>query len=63
MAWGSVADWAIVPLQDLLNLPTEARMNYPGRPDGNWRWRVTTGQVTPELVARLGDLTAIYGRR
>jgi 4-alpha-glucanotransferase len=63
VAWSSVADYAIVPLQDLLCLPTEARMNYPGRPAGNWHWRFTTGQVTPELVVRLGDLTGLYSRR
>jgi 4-alpha-glucanotransferase len=63
VAWSSVAAYAIVPLQDLLCLGTEARMNYPGRPADNWRWRFTTGQVTPELVVRLGDLTALYSRR
>jgi 4-alpha-glucanotransferase len=62
VAWASVAAYAITPLQDLLSLPTEARMNYPGRPAGNWRWRFTTGEVTPELIARLGDLTAMYSR-
>jgi 4-alpha-glucanotransferase len=41
MAWSSVATLAIAPLQDLLNLGKEARMNVPGRTDGNWRWRCT----------------------
>jgi 4-alpha-glucanotransferase len=63
VAWGSVADRALAPLQDLLSLPTSARMNYPGRPAGNWVWRFTTGQVTPALIDRLGDLTALYSRR
>jgi 4-alpha-glucanotransferase len=62
LAWSSIADLAIVPLQDILSLPTEMRMNYPGRPAGNWRWRFTTGQLTPALVARLADWTALYGR-
>jgi 4-alpha-glucanotransferase len=63
VAWASVADYALVPLQDLLSLPTTARMNFPGRPAGNWTWRFTTGQVTPELIGRLADLTALYSRR
>lgn len=62
VAWASVADYALVPLQDLLGLGTEARMNYPGRPEGNWRWRVQTGQVTSILVDALADLTAMYSR-
>jgi 4-alpha-glucanotransferase len=62
-AWSSVADYAVAPLQDLLRLPTAARMNFPGRPAGNWTWRFTTGQVTPALVDRLGDLTGLYSRR
>jgi hypothetical protein len=40
LAWSSPAAPAIAPLQDLLNLGSEARMNVPGRADGNWRWRV-----------------------
>jgi 4-alpha-glucanotransferase len=63
VAWGSVADYAIAPLQDLLRLPTEARMNFPGKPAGNWTWRFTTGQVTPALLDRLGDMTELYSRR
>src|SRR5262249_4522143 len=43
LAWASVADYAIVPLQDLLDLSTEARMNTPGRPAGNWTWRCQDG--------------------
>jgi 4-alpha-glucanotransferase len=38
-------------------------MNYPGKPAGNWTWRFVTGQVTPALMDRLGDLTALYSRR
>jgi 4-alpha-glucanotransferase len=63
VAWSSVADYALTPLQDLLSLPTSARMNYPGKPAGNWTWRFVTGQVTPALMDRLGDLTALYSRR
>jgi 4-alpha-glucanotransferase len=41
LAWSSIAALAIAPLQDLLNLGKEARMNVPGRAAGNWRWRAT----------------------
>lgn len=63
IGFASVADYALVPLQDLLSLPTEARMNYPGRPANNWTWRFTTGQVHQGIIDRLGDLTALYSRR
>jgi len=58
----SVADTFIVPAQDLLSLGSEARMNYPGRGEGNWRWRLQPGQLTPDVWERLRDLTATYGR-
>ena len=61
-AWSSVADFAIAPLQDVLNLDTRARMNSPGRPTGNWSWRFTTDQITPWVLDRLGEMTHIYGR-
>jgi 4-alpha-glucanotransferase len=63
VAWGSVADYALVPLQDLLSLGTEARMNYPGKAEKNWAWRFTTGQVHQGIVERLADLTSLYSRR
>ena len=62
LAWASVADLALAPLQDVLSLGTEARMNLPGRPAGNWAWRFRAGAVTPVLVARLAELTALYAR-
>ncbi|MCG6927937.1 MAG: 4-alpha-glucanotransferase [Acidobacteria bacterium] len=58
----SVADTVIVPLQDLLGLGSDARMNLPGRPDGNWRWRYAAPDLTPELRQRLRKLTAVSGR-
>jgi 4-alpha-glucanotransferase len=61
-ALASVADIAIVPVQDLLGLGSEARMNLPGRPAGNWKWRLTSGQLTPALALRLGELALIYER-
>jgi 4-alpha-glucanotransferase len=53
---------ALVPVQDLLGLGSEARMNTPSLAAGNWAWRVTTGQLTGELAHWLGDLAYVYGR-
>jgi 4-alpha-glucanotransferase len=61
-AWSSVADYALAPLQDLLDLGSEARMNLPGRPSGNWSWRYTQSQLTQIILERLGDMTELYGR-
>ena len=61
-AWASVADFAIAPLQDVLNLGTEARMNFPGKPQGNWAWRFEADQLKPWILDRLANLTEIYGR-
>ncbi len=56
-AWASRAALAIAPLQDVLDLGTEARMNLPGTDSGNWRWRYTAGDLTPELAGRLRAVT------
>jgi 4-alpha-glucanotransferase len=61
-AWSSVADYAITPLQDVLGLGSEARMNFPGRSTGNWSWRFTEAILTPGVLERLGEMTALYGR-
>ena len=58
----SVANTAIVPLQDLLGLGTEARMNLPNSTEGNWAWRYTPGALTDEIALRLKGLTELYGR-
>lgn len=58
----SVADIAIIPLQDVLGLGSEARMNLPARPSGNWRWRYRPEMLTEEIQDRLGELTRIYDR-
>jgi 4-alpha-glucanotransferase len=60
--FASVANLAIVPLQDILGLGSEARMNLPGKPDGNWRWRYGPEMITPDIVERLRELTTLYGR-
>jgi 4-alpha-glucanotransferase len=61
-AFASVADTAIVPLQDVLALGKKARMNLPGNPAGNWSWRYREDQLRPDLAARLASLTDLYGR-
>lgn len=58
----SVAQWAIVPLQDLLDLDGSARMNYPGRAHDNWGWRLQPGQLTPHHQGDLLRMTRIYNR-
>ena len=62
VAWNSVADLAVAPLQDVMSLGTEARMNFPGRPTGNWSWRYEHHQLHPWMLDRLSELTWLYGR-
>jgi 4-alpha-glucanotransferase len=62
LAWESGAALAIAPLQDLLNLGNEARMNVPGRADGNWRWRCTEEMLSTRAFEWLRDLTKASGR-
>ena len=57
VAWSSVAALAMAPLQDLLNLGKEARMNVPGRAEGNWAWRSTDEMLSDRAFAWLRDLT------
>lgn len=61
-ALASVADTAIVPMQDVLRLGDEARMNVPGQPNGNWAWRMSWDQMDKGLAFGLRELTAMYGR-
>jgi 4-alpha-glucanotransferase len=58
----SVADTIIIPLQDVLGLDQSARMNVPGRAQGNWGWRFRAGQLDPRARARLAEITAVYSR-
>lgn len=58
----SAADTVVVPLQDLLGLGNEARLNLPGRGRGNWGWRHRAGDLTPALRGRLRELTEVSGR-
>jgi 4-alpha-glucanotransferase len=57
LAWSSPAALAIAPLQDLLNLGSEGRMNVPGRANGNWRWRATQHTLSATDFNWLSDLT------
>jgi 4-alpha-glucanotransferase len=61
-ALASVADTAIVPLQDVLGLGSEARMNLPGRESGNWSFRFSWDQLTPDITGRLRELVELYQR-
>jgi 4-alpha-glucanotransferase len=58
----SVADLCIVPMQDVLGLGSDARMNFPSKLDGNWGWRYQPGSLTPELAQRLAALSATADR-
>lgn len=62
LAWGSVAVLAFAPLQDVLGLGGEARMNVPGVADGNWGWRVRPDQFPPGALERLAEWTERYNR-
>jgi 4-alpha-glucanotransferase len=60
--WASVAGWAVTPMQDLLDLGDEARMNKPATKSGNWRWRMPARAASKLLGARLRKLNQTYGR-
>ena len=62
LAWASVASIAIIPMQDLLGLPDDARMNLPGTTINNWMWRLKPGEMSDDLADRLAKLTILYGR-
>jgi 4-alpha-glucanotransferase len=61
-AYGSVADRAVIPLQDVFGLGSEARMNTPGRAEGNWLWRASREDFRPDRAARLRRLARLTGR-
>jgi 4-alpha-glucanotransferase len=60
--WSSVANTAITPMQDLLGLGNDARMNLPASVSGNWSWQCKSGDFSDEMAERLKDLTELYGR-
>lgn len=61
-AQASVADLAIIPMQDYLCKGSEARVNTPSTLGDNWKWRMRKGAFTPELAGRIRDLSGTYGR-
>jgi 4-alpha-glucanotransferase len=62
LAWSSTAALTIIPLQDALELGSEARMNLPGEAEGNWAWRFRKEMLQDGILDRLADLTEVYGR-
>ncbi|MDZ8226454.1 4-alpha-glucanotransferase [Nostoc sp. ChiVER01] len=62
LALSSIANQAIIPLQDILGLGNEARMNFPSTAEGNWEWRYQSGALREELGDRLKVLTRLNGR-
>jgi 4-alpha-glucanotransferase len=61
-AWASRANFALAPMQDMLGLGTEARMNFPGKLGGNWRWRMPSDALTDELQMHLRELNYLFLR-
>jgi 4-alpha-glucanotransferase len=62
LALSSPARLAMVQAQDALGLGSEARMNYPARASGNWRWQMRPGALTPALARRMREVTEAAGR-
>jgi 4-alpha-glucanotransferase len=60
--WSSVAEFAIAPMQDFLELGEEARMNYPGRVEKNWAWRLLQNNLNEKLAQKINDLNRTYAR-
>jgi 4-alpha-glucanotransferase len=60
--WQSVAAWVLAPMQDFLSLGEWARMNYPGKPSGNWDWRMHPNAIDEGLINRLHETNFLYGR-
>jgi len=61
-AWKSTAVFAFAPMQDFMNLGSEARFNYPSRVGGNWEWRMTEAATSGELQGRIKELNWLYQR-
>jgi 4-alpha-glucanotransferase len=62
LAWSSNADYALAPLQDVICLGSESRMNFPGRPEGNWTWRYRPQDLGGGYLDRLAEMTSLYAR-
>lgn len=62
-AWASVGNLAIVPMQDLLDISSEGRMNTPSTIGTNWKWRVKDGQINNKLAKKISHYMVAYGRK
>ena len=62
LAYSSVANYAIIQMQDILELDNSARMNLPSTVGGNWEWRVLKSQMKTEIASKLRELSITYGR-
>jgi len=60
--WSSVAVYAVAPMQDVLGLGNEARMNFPSKLGGNWEWRMSDGDLSESLASRLREMNQLYLR-
>jgi 4-alpha-glucanotransferase len=60
--WGTVSMFTLAPMQDLLKLGSEARMNFPGKPSGNWGWRMDSYAMSDELRLYLKELNYLFYR-
>ena len=58
----SVADYCIIPMQDILGLSSESRINIPSTVGNNWKWRIKKGAFDDEIIERLRTLTRVSGR-
>lgn len=61
-AFGSVANLAVIPMQDILKLGSPDRMNTPGTTEGNWRWRFEWSQLTDDKAGHFAHLVRLFGR-
>ena len=61
-AMASVSNLCVIPMQDILNLDGKARMNIPGTPEGNWRWRMGKGAFSIEICEKMKQMSKIYAR-
>lgn len=62
LALSSVADLAIIPIQDYLGLGNEARINKPSTVGDNWKWRLFENEITDKLIGEIRRVTRLYGR-
>ncbi len=62
LAYGSVADLAMLPAQDVLGFGEKLRMNTPGTAQGNWRWKLMPGRLTAAVMEQLRHMAGLYGR-